>query len=311
MSIYQLENEVISISVDSRGAELKSLKRKDTGTEYMWCGDAKYWGRTSPILFPFVGGVKNKEYRTQGRTYSMTQHGFARDMEFEPLSSNMPSQHAPAPSRPSENASAENGSEIWFQLCSSQETLANYPFAFLLKLGYRIQGNRVTVLWQVENPGKEVLHFSIGGHPAFNCPIEKGTNQTDYFLDFGNVDKVVSTKISKNGLALDEKETYTLDNGKLPISEDLFDNDALVIEGNQTDTAALCRADGTRYVTITMDAPLFGIWSPAGKQAPFVCIEPWHGRCDNENFQGTLEERQWGNQVSPGETWKASYTIAV
>ena len=73
MSIYQLENEVISISVDSRGAELKSLKRKDTGTEYMWCGDAKYWGRTSPILFPFVGGVKNKEYRTQGRTYSMTQ----------------------------------------------------------------------------------------------------------------------------------------------------------------------------------------------------------------------------------------------
>ena len=83
MSIYQLENEVISISVDSRGAELKSLKRKDTGTEYMWCGDAKYWGRTSPILFPFVGGVKNKEYRTQGRTYSMTQHGFARDMEFE------------------------------------------------------------------------------------------------------------------------------------------------------------------------------------------------------------------------------------
>lgn len=301
MSIYQLENEAISISVDSRGAELKSLKRKDTGTEFMWCGDAKYWGRTSPILFPFVGGVKNKEYRTQGKTYPMAQHGFARDMEFELLSQ---SEHSPG-----ERSSSAD--EIWFQLRSSQETLAKYPFEFLLKLGYRIQGSRVTVLWQVENPGKEVLHFSIGGHPAFNCPIEAGARQTDYFLDFGNVDKVISTKISKNGLALDEKDTYSLDKGKLAISEHLFDNDALVIEGNQTDTAALCREDGTRYVTVTMDAPLFGIWSPAGKQAPFVCIEPWHGRCDNENFQGTLEERQWGNQVSPGETWKASYTIEV
>ena len=301
MSIYQLENEALSISVDSRGAELKSLKRKDTGIEYMWCGDAKYWGRTSPILFPFVGGVKDKVYRTQGKTWPMTQHGFARDMEFTLLSQ-------------SEHSSSEHSlsaDEIWFHLCSSEETLAKYPYEFTLKLGYRIQGNRVTVLWQVENPGKEVLHFSIGGHPAFNCPIEEGVRQTDYLLDFGNVDKVVSTKISKNGLALAEKETYTLDNGKLPISEHLFDNDALVIEGNQTDTAALCRADGTRYVTITMDAPLFGIWSPPGKQAPFVCIEPWHGRCDSENFQGTLEERQWGNQVNPGETWKASYTIEV
>lgn len=301
MSIYQLENEVISISVDSRGAELKSLKRKDTGTEYMWCGDAKYWGRTSPILFPFVGSVKNKEYRTQGKTYSMAQHGFARDMEFELLSQ---SEHSP-----SERSSSAD--ELWFQLRSSQETLANYPFAFLLKLGYRIQGSRVTVLWQVENPGNEVLHFSIGGHPAFNCPIEAGARQTDYFLDFGNVDKVISTKISKNGLALDETDTYSLDKGKLAISEHLFDNDALVIEGNQTDTAALCREDGTRYVTVTMDAPLFGVWSPAGKQAPFVCIEPWHGRCDNEEFTGTLEEREWGNQIAPGEVWTASYTIEI
>lgn len=311
MSIYQLENEVISISVDSRGAELKSLKRKDSGTEYMWCGDAKYWGRTSPILFPFVGGVKDKEYRTQGKTYPMAQHGFARDMEFELLSKNTLSESMPSQSESSGAESSENGSEIWFQLRSSEETLAKYPFEFILRLGYRIQGSRVTVLWQVENPGREVLHFSIGGHPAFNCPIQEGARQTDYLLDFGNVESIVSTKISKNGLALDEKEAYSLNQGKLPITEHLFDNDALVIEGNQTDTAALCREDGTRYVTVTMDAPLFGIWSPPGKQAPFVCIEPWHGRCDNENFQGTLEERQWGNQASPGETWKASYTIEV
>lgn len=291
MAIYQLHNDVISIAVESRGAELKSLKKLDSGTEYMWCADAKYWGRTSPVLFPFVGGVKNREYRTKGRTYQMTQHGFARDMEFTLLS--------------------QNESELWFVLSSNKETLEKYPYKFTLKLGYRIEHTKVTVLWQVENPGEETLFFSIGGHPAFNCPLEGGSGQTDCFLDFGSTDKVTSTRISENGLALDAVDEYILENGKLALTEHLFDRDALVIEGNQTDTAALCGKDGMRYLTVTMDAPLFGIWSPPGKQAPFVCIEPWYGRCDNENFTGTLEEREWGNQIDPGQVWNASYTIEI
>lgn len=291
MAIYELKNEEISISIDSKGAELKSLKRISTGTEYMWCGDPEYWGRTSPILFPFVGGLKNREYRTKGKSYSMTQHGFARDMEFTLLS--------------------QSDTEIWFRLCSDEETLQKYPYAFLLKAGYRIEGPRTTVLWQVENPGEEALPFSIGGHPAFNCPMEGDASQEGYSLDFGPVKELVSTKISENGLAMAEKDVYRLENGRLPLTANLFDHDALVIEGNQTDTAVLCRKDGTRYVTVTMDAPLFGIWSPAGKQAPFVCIEPWHGRCDGENFAGALEEREWGNLVAPGDVWSASYVIEV
>lgn len=291
MSVYELKNSEISIAVNSRGAELKSLKRLDTGTEYMWCGDGRYWDRTSPILFPFVGSTKDKKYRTKGRTYSMTQHGFARDMEFTLLS--------------------QTDDEIWFGLRSDQETLEKYPYAFFLKLGYQIHGNRTTVLWQVENPGTEDLPFSIGGHPAFNCPIEEGTARSEYFLDFGKVDEVLSTGISKNGLALDQKQLYPLTEGRLALTDHLFDHDALVIEDSQTDTAALCRPDKSCYVKVTMDAPLFGIWSPSGKIAPFVCIEPWHGRCDSEDFSGTLEERKWGNRIAPGEVWKSSYTIEV
>lgn len=289
MAIYQLSNDVISIAVDSHGGELKSLKRLDTGTEYMWCGDAKYWGRTSPVLFPFVGGVRNKEYRTKGKTYAMTQHGFARDMEFTLL--------------------RQSADEIWFELHSDEETLAKYPYEFVLKLGYRITENRAKVLWQVENPGSEVLHFSIGGHPAFNCPIENGAKQTECFVDFGDAEEVVSTRISEKGLATNFRDVYPLAGGRLPLRANLFEHDALVIEDNQTHTAALCRKDGSRYITVTMEAPLFGIWSPPGKEAPFVCIEPWYGRCDGEDFEGTLEERKWGNQVNPGGTWQASYTI--
>ncbi len=291
MARYELKNEVISIEVDSHGAELKSLKKLESGTEYMWCADAKYWGRTSPVLFPFVGSLKDKQFRTKGKTYPMSQHGFARDMEFELLS--------------------QKEDEIWFVLSSDEETLEKYPYAFILKLGYRIEGSRVEVLWQVENPGKETLPFSIGGHPAFNCPIDEGAKQTDYILDFGDVDEVVSTRIGEGGLVSGCMDVYGLNDGKLAITENLFDHDALIIEDNQTDKVALCRKDGSPYLTVTMEAPLFGVWSPPGKNAPFVCLEPWYGRCDSEYFEETLEEREWGNSINPGEVWKASYFIEV
>ena len=100
--------------------------------------------------------------------------------------------------------------------------------------------------------------------------------------------------------------------GRLALTDCLFDHDALVIEDNQTATVSLCRPDKSSYIKVTMDAPLFGVWSPAGSPpAPFVCIEPWHGRCDGEDFTGTLEERKWGNRIAPGEVWNASYTIEV
>ncbi len=291
MAVYELKNDVIAICIDSHGAEMKSLKKLSTGTEYMWCGDAKYWGRTSPVLFPFVGGLKNKEYRVEGKTYPMSQHGFARDMEFELLS--------------------KEESEIWFVLRSTEETLAKYPFEFILKLGYRISGNRTEVLWQVENPGSKTLPFSIGGHPAFNCPIEEGKKQSDYFVSFGGVDEIISTRLGDHGLVIDCMDVYGLSEGRLALTENLFDHDALIIENNQTDRVSLCKEDGTPYLTVTMDAPLFGVWSPPGKRAPFVCIEPWYGRCDSEYFDGTLQEKDWVNCIDPGQVWNASYRIEV
>lgn len=78
---YVLENDTLRVEIDSFGAELKSVKRKSDDKEYMWYADKKYWGRTSPVLFPFVGNCRNKEYRYGGKTYAIGQHGFARDME--------------------------------------------------------------------------------------------------------------------------------------------------------------------------------------------------------------------------------------
>ncbi|NBJ93040.1 aldose 1-epimerase family protein [Parablautia muri] len=293
MAVYELKNDGVAIRIHSKGAELKSLRKPGTGTEYLWQGDPAFWGRSSPVLFPFVGKTDRNEFRTKGKTYSMTQHGFARDMEFELLS--------------------QTEDEIWFVLRDSQQTREIYPYGFVLKLGYRLLDCGVEVCWQVENESDEELPFSIGGHPAFYCPIEEGAEREDYLIRFDAREKIMSTRINENGLATDtdEKDVYPLKDGYLPITEHLFDKDALVIENEQAKEVALCKPDGSAYLTVTMEAPLFGVWSPPKRNAPFICIEPWYGRCDRVGYEGDLKGREWGNLLEPGKVWKASYQIYV
>ena len=271
MAFYQISNEQISIQVDSMGAELKSLKKKDTDTEYMWEGDPAYWKRTSPVLFPLVGSLREGSFLLDGKRYPMGQHGFARDLEFQ--------------------VKSEAANEIWFYLESDAQTLEKYPYAFLLELGYELQESTVIVKWKVTNPADGELYFSIGGHPAFCCPLQKGEEQEDYRIWFDAKEQVI-TGVIENGLMTAGQAAYPLEDGCLRVTEHLFDHDALVIEHGQVHKVALVKPDGTHYLTVSFDAPLFGVWSPPGKKAPFVCIEPWYGRCDAVDFAGTWQQRE-------------------
>lgn len=291
MGMYALKSGDLSALFTSAGAELKSLKDCKTGQEYMWSADPAFWKRTSPVLFPLVGNYKNKEVRHNGRLYSLPQHGFARDMEFEMTSLTQ--------------------DEIWFSLSSTPDTVRKYPFLFRLEIGYKLEGRSLRVTWRVINRGKETMYFSIGGHPAFVCPLKKEDRQSDYYISFDADGEVKSRMIGAGGLATDTILTYPLEEGYLRIAEDLFDHDALVIENHQAQKVSLCTPDKKPYVTVSFDAPLFGVWSVPGKSAPFVCIEPWYGRCDHENFSGTLQEREWGNELAPAETFETVYTIEI
>lgn len=289
MALFQISNEKITIQVDSLGAELKSLKSVPDNREYMWHGDPAYWGRTSPVLFPIVGGLKDGAFRVDGQAYSMGQHGFARDMEFQ--------------------LKSQVASEIWFTLNSDEETLKKYPYPFQLEIGYELVERTVIVKWRVVSQGKTPVWFSIGGHPAFLCPIDPGTDQTQYRLVFDTKDSIVSSCI-EGGLLGKNKKTYALRDGILPITSDLFDEDALVVEKDQAHSVSLARPDGQPYLTVEFDAPLFGIWSPPKKKAPFICIEPWYGRCDSVDFAGEFKEREWTQQLSEG-TFEAAYRITI
>lgn len=293
MAQYKISNDIMELVIDSHGAELRSLKA--SGTEYMWQADAAYWGRTSPVLFPFVGGLKEKKYRYQGVTYPMTQHGFARDMEFQ--------------------LKEQSQDSITFVLQDNEVSREKYPFHFLLEIKYTLQDNEVEVAWRVLNTGAEVLPFSIGAHPAFNCPLNEGERQADYSFvlrkNGKELTQVQNTLLTPQGLATREQMDVNLVNGKLPIVENLFDGDALVIEDYQADEVAILDPSGKEYVRVTFDMPLFGLWSPPNKNAPFVCIEPWCGRCDAEDFEGELIEREYSQSLESGEEFRVAYKIAV
>lgn len=291
MGVYSLKSGDLSALFVSAGAELKSLKDCSTGQEYMWNANPNFWKRTSPVLFPLVGNYKNKEVRHNGHVYSLPQHGFARDMEFELISL------------------AQD--EIWFGLSSDPETLRKFPFLFRLEIGYKLEERRLKVMWRVVNKGKETMYFSIGGHPAFACPLKAEEKQSEYYLRFDAGQQVVSRRIGSSGLATDTLVPYPLEDGYLRIAEDLFDYDALVIENHQAQKVSLCTPDKKPYVTVAFDAPLFGVWSVPGKAAPFVCIEPWYGRCDHENFSGTLQDREWGNALDALQTFETEYAIEI
>lgn len=298
---YVLENEVLRVEIDSFGAEIKSVKRKSDGLEYMWQANPEYWGRTSPVLFPFVGVPRDKKYRYAGNTYPMGQHGFARDMEFSCES--IDGSRANVKDRCGEYS-------VWFSLESDETTYEKYPFHFRLYIGYELRINKVKVFWRVENIDEKPIYFSIGAHPAFHCPIHGESDKVGYGLRFGGCkDMIYHHGNTPEGLAVMETFALPLEDGRVRFTPEFFDKCTYMIEGEQSHSVELFDAEGKTYVTVDFDAPLFAIWSPEGKNAPFVCIEPWYGRCDAVDFDGSIAERAYENALSSGGEFEAKYSI--
>lgn len=286
---YFLENKDIKVEIDSFGAEVKSVLSKKENREYMWYGNPIFWGRTSPVLFPLVGTVKDKKYRHNDQEYAMGQHGFARDYEHTLLT--------------------QTKDEIWFSFDSNEETIKKYPFSFSLQIGYVLKKNVLKVVWRVINPVDSKLLFSIGAHPAFLCPIHGEENKNGYKLFFDGVDEIKYHGITSGGLSLREEKVLSLTDHCTDISSEFFDQGTYVVEGNQTKAVGIIDPMGNRYITVRFDTPLFGIWSPEGKNAPFFCIEPWFGRCDAVDFSGELKDREFGNVINGKGKFETSYEI--
>ncbi|MDX2283871.1 MAG: aldose 1-epimerase family protein [Bacteroidia bacterium] len=282
-----LHSGQLRIQIDPQGAELRSIQPRDEALEYLWQGDPAYWSRRAPVLFPIVGRLKDDRYQWQGQWYAMGQHGFARDQVF--------SVEQPSPD------------EAWFTLEDTEASRARYPFAFRLRIGYQVQALRTRIVYEVLNPGTELLPFSIGGHPGFRCPLLPGEAAEAYRLNFEQ-DELAVRHLLEGGLYTGETETVLQGGRSIALTPDLFDQDALVFHGLQSRWVELRSATSGRGVRLHFEAfPYLGIWAKPG--APFVCLEPWQGLADYTHSSGDLTEKAGIHLLLPGQLHRCAYEI--
>lgn len=287
----KLENEFLCVEIAEMGAEVTRIYDKTEDNEILWEGNPVYWKRHSPVLFPNVGKTYKNRVLINGTQYPTSQHGFARDNVFTCI-----------------EAANEKAS---FMFRSSEETKEVYPFDFELHINYKLNKKELTVEWQVKNCGDETMYFTIGGHPAFRFAKPEET-KADYVLKVPGKEKLeyVLIDICCGCANVDEVHTLQLSEETYPLSDELFAKDALVVDNGQIEEAWLCHKDGTPYVGVrSAGFPNYGIWSVEG--APFVCLEPWMGRCDNVGFNAELSEKPNVNKVEAGEKFIKDYTIVV
>ncbi|MBP3608847.1 MAG: aldose 1-epimerase family protein [Lachnospiraceae bacterium] len=284
-----LENERLLIEVAERGSELVRVYDKKNDREVLWTADPAFWPKHSPLLFPMIGASYEKKYRVGGKEYDMPNHGFAWTSDFTFVK--------------------EDG-ELAATFASSEESREKYPYDFKVTVGHKLEDNKITVSWKVENTGAGEMLYSIGAHPAFMMP--EGMKTSDMYLAFPGKKDLPFYRIAKSGCALkDDVKTLALDEDScVKITEDFWNEDVYIFDHQELDRVALCHGDKTPYVTIhSKGFPYFGVWTKP--QAPFVCLEPWQGRCDRDGYTGELKDKDGIRKLAAGLSEEFSYIIEI
>ncbi|EAG6977657.1 aldose 1-epimerase family protein [Listeria monocytogenes] len=289
--MIKLENEVLLVEMKTSGAELTRIFHKDTGLEYLWNADSKFWGRHSPVLFPTVGRLVEDTYLVDGKPYHLGQHGFARDRDFQVVE--------------------QTEKSVRFELDADEDSLAVYPYKFKLSIIYTIEKNTVAVSYEIENTDNKRIYFSIGAHPAFNLPLTDGTTFEDYYLDFGTEENLEtlclegpyrSGEIKK---VVDEAARY------LPLNYDLFKNDALIFEALKQKEMTIKSDKTPHFVKVSFpEFPFVGVWT-AKAGTPFLCIEPWYGIADGAGESVELRDKAGIEHLEPEAVFASEYEITV
>lgn len=289
--MIKLHNEFLQVEIDEKGAQLHRLASFQQ--DYLWPGDPQSWNRQAPILFPFVGRLKDDQYTYQGQTYHQTQHGFARDLPFKVVE--------------------KNNTTVQLVLQDSEKTRAVYPFAFNLAISYHLVGRTLAVTYEVTNPSSsQDLLYAIGAHPGFHLPLNKDGHFTDLVVT-ADPAKVYRRIVLKNpGPASDLNHPITIDLTKpLALNHELFKHDAIVLDlQGQPVTICIKEHQASHGIKLhTTNNQYLGIWSPYPAQADLVCIEPWWGIADTTDSDGQLEHKAAMHHSSPQNSDHYSFTI--
>ena len=289
--IYILENDLMKVKVSSMGAELQSIRRKESDTEYLWQGDPDFWKGRAANVFPICGRLVNGKYTYGGNVYELGCHGFARACEWTVIH--------------------QKATALTLQLQANGETLANYPFKFSMEIAYTLTDTALSVAMIVHNLDDKTMYFALGGHPGFNLPMENGQVFEDYYIEFDEPCEPQLLVLSDTCFYTGKTAPYPLEEGKrLALHHSLFDNDALFFE-NTAKGVTLRSATGERSVHMTFpELKYVGLWHTPHAEAPFVCIEPWSG-VPSLDLPGivALEDKPEMTALQPQETYRNTYTM--
>ena len=288
--IYILENEQLRVKVSSLGAEMQSIRRMADGTEYLWQGDSQYWARRASNLFPVCGRLWENKYIYRGETYKMGSHGFARGKEWD--------------------AVRQTADVLTLQLKPDEDTLAAYPFRFVLEMTYALNEDSLAVTTIVRNEDDKTMIFSVGGHPGFNVPLAEGTAYEDYKLVFDQPCQPLQFVNDANCFHLGKMAAFALENHRvLPLHHALFDDDAIFLQ-NTCGGVTLCSDKTERSVHIAYpDSPYLGIWHTPKSDAPFVCLEPWVQSPSPAGAVEDIEHKPDMIHIAPNEGYRNTYVI--
>ncbi|WKL43660.1 aldose 1-epimerase family protein [Flavobacterium sp. ZE23DGlu08] len=278
-----IKNSVLTAEIKHFGAELISLKT-NLNKEYIWEGNPDFWGKHSPILFPIVGTLKKNSFHHNGMEYHLSRHGFARDMEFELIDA-------------TENSAT-------FSIQSSDETLKVYPFEFELHLIYTLEENNLSIVYKVINKGKSTMPFAIGAHPAFALP-----NQFENYAVAFEKEESLEYYLLENDLISNKTKQLEVHNKQIPLTYDLFENDALIFKTLQSDSLTILENENPILRVHFKDFPSLGIWTKMN--APFLCIEPWFGYSDTNENSGNLLEKEGIQILKADETFHSKFSIEI
>lgn len=280
-----LKSGEVTAKIISKGAELKSLRVGSR--ELMWSADPAFWGKTSPLLFPMIGTLKDGKALINGSEYKITKHGFARDLEFTPEDF--------------------NGSSAMFSLVQNDYTKAMYPFDFKFTVRYTVKADGITVTYRVKNNSDTDMPFCIGAHPAFATPGD----MTDYHLEFPKIETAAVPNYNLTTGLHEENNRRELMNEatELPLSHEMFYKDVCYFDRIRSRQVQLLNKEN---VGVRVDFPDFtslGVWQ--AKDAPFLCIEPWCGSADFDDCTGVFAEKRGIEILAPGAEKPFTYTITA
>lgn len=289
--LHFLENELYQVGVESQGAELQHLVKKDEDLELIWTADPAVWAGHAPNLFPIIGELPGQQYTYNGETYHMLRHGFARRSEFALVE--------------------EHHQKLVFELTHNEQTLQQYPFKFRFLIAYRLEQNTLSVTYQVTNTDHEKMYFSVGGHPGFNVPLYPNERYEDYYLEFEKEETASRYLINDEGLLNGDTERLLEQTNVLPLERRYFDKDAIVLKRLHSEKVTLASRANPRRIEVAFQGfPYLGIWAKPGP-APYVCIEPWCGIASSIGSSGELQQKEGINELSPGQVFERTFTVTV